>query len=271
MNTPEKVKKITSKVIREMKKQGEKIVALTAYDFLLARLLDQSGVDIVLVGDSLSNVFQGNETTLPVTIDEMIYHTKAVRRGVHRAMLVVDMPFLSYQVNEREAVRNCGRVLKESGAEAVKIEGGHVIAPVVKRLVEAGIPVMGHLGLTPQSVHVFGGYELQARSSEAAAGLIDDAHALQDAGVFAIVLEKIPAKVAADVSQSLEVPTIGIGAGAGCDGQVLVTYDMLGLNAEFHPKFIRHYIEGTKLFTDAFERFINDVKTGKYPSESESY
>ncbi len=271
MNAPGKYKKITSKTIREMKKQGEKIVALTAYDFLLARLLDKSGIDIVLVGDSLSNVFQGNETTLPVTVDEMIYHTKAVRRGVHRAMVVVDMPFLSYQINEEEALRNCGRVLKESGAEAVKIEGGNVIASVVKRLVAAGIPVMGHLGLTPQSIHVFGGYDLQARNSEAAVELLDDAHALQDAGAFAIVLEKIPAKVAIDVSRSLEIPTIGIGAGAGCDGQVLVTYDMLGLNEEFRPKFVRHYIEGSKLFSDAFERFINDVKKGKYPSESESY
>ncbi|MGD0338484.1 MAG: 3-methyl-2-oxobutanoate hydroxymethyltransferase [Bacteroidota bacterium] len=271
MNATSKNKKITSKTIREMKKQGERIVALTAYDFLLARLLDQSGIDIVLVGDSLSNVFQGNETTLPVTIDEMIYHTKAVRRGVRRAMVVVDMPFLSYQIDEEDALRNCGRVLKESGAEAVKIEGGNVIASVVKRLVAAGIPVMGHLGLTPQSIHVFGGYDLQARNSDAAAELLDDAHALQDAGAFAIVLEKIPAKVAIDVSRSLEIPTIGIGAGAGCDGQVLVTYDMLGLNEEFRPKFVRHYIEGSRLFSDAFERFINDVKKGKYPSESESY
>ena len=271
MNALGKNKKITSKTIREMKKQGEKIVALTAYDYLLARMLDQSGIDIVLVGDSLSNVFQGNETTLPVTVEEMIYHTKVVRRGVRHAMVVVDMPFLSYQINEEEALRNCGRVLKESGAEAVKIEGGNVIVSVVKRLVAAGIPVMGHLGLTPQSIHVVGGYDLQARNSEAAAELMEDAHALQDSGVFAIVLEKIPAKVAADVSRSLKIPTIGIGAGAGCDGQVLVTYDMLGLNEEFHPKFVRHYIEGSKLFSDAFERFINDVKKGKFPSESESY
>lgn len=271
MNAPGKTKRITSKTIRAMKKQGEKIVVLTAYDFLLAKLLDQSGVDIVLVGDSLSNVFQGNETTLPVTVDEMIYHTKAVRRGVHHAMLVVDMPFLSYQVNEKEALHNCGRVLKETGAEAVKIEGGRVIVPVVKRLVEAGIPVMGHLGLTPQSIHVVGGYDLQAGNSETAAELIGDARALQDAGVFAIVLEKIPAKVAVDVSRSLEIPTIGIGAGPGCDGQVLVTYDMLGLNEEFRPKFVRHYVEGSKLFSDAFERFISDVKKGKFPSEDESY
>jgi 3-methyl-2-oxobutanoate hydroxymethyltransferase len=271
MTTPGKPKKISSKIIREMKKQGEKIVVLTAYDFLLSRLLDRSGVDIVLVGDSLSNVFQGNETTLPVTVDEMIYHAKAVRRGVTRAMVVVDMPFLSYQVDEEEALRNCGRVLKESGAEAVKIEGGHTIAPVVKRLVAAGIPVIGHLGLTPQSIHVVGGYDLQASNSESAAELMDDARALQNAGAFAIVLEKIPAKVAADVSRSLEIPTIGIGAGAGCDGQVLVTYDMLGLNEEFRPKFVRHYIEGSKQFTDAFERFIDDVRQGRFPSENESY
>ena len=271
MNAPVKPKKITSKIIREMKTQGEKVVALTAYDFLLSRLLDRSGVDIVLVGDSLSNVFQGNETTLPVTVDEMIYHSKAVRRGVRRAMVVVDMPFLSYQIDEEEALRNCGRVLKESGAEAVKIEGGRSIAPVVKRLIGAGIPVMGHLGLTPQSIHVVGGYDLQAKNSESAAKLMDDAHALQEAGAFAIVLEKIPAKVATEVSRSLEIPTIGIGAGPGCDGQVLVTYDMLGLNEEFHPKFIRKYIEGTALFSSAFERYIRDVKEGRYPADSESY
>jgi 3-methyl-2-oxobutanoate hydroxymethyltransferase len=254
-----------------MKKQGEKIVALTAYDFLLARLLDESGIDIVLVGDSVSNVFQGNETTLPVTVDEMIYHAKAVRRGVSRAMLVVDMPFLSYQVNEEDALRNCGRVMKESGAEAVKIEGGSSVSHIVKRLVAAGIPVMGHLGLTPQSIHVVGGYDLQARSAESAAELMDDAHSLQDAGAYAVVFEKIPAEVAADVSQSLEIPTIGIGAGAGCDGQVLVTYDMLGLNLDFHPKFVRLYAEGTRLFKEAFARYVDDVKKGRFPSDTESY
>ena len=271
MATTPKRKKITSKTIREMKKQGEKIAVLTAYDFLLAKLLDDSGIDIVLVGDSLSNVFQGNDTTLPVTVDEMIYHAKAVRRGVSRAMLVVDMPFLSYQINEEEALRNCGRVMKETGADAVKIEGGTTIAPVVRRLVAAGIPVMGHLGLTPQSINVFGGYDLQARTVEDAAGLMEDAHALQDAGAFAMVLEKIPAHVATDVSQTLEIPTIGIGAGPGCDGQVLVTPDMLGLNVDFHPKFVRLYAEGTKLYLDAFARYIEDVKKGKFPAENESY
>ncbi len=265
------MKKVTTKTLLEMKKRGEKIAMLTAYDFLIAKLLDESGIDVILVGDSLGNVFQGHETTLPVTVEDMIYHTKAVCRGVKRAMVVVDMPFLSYQVSVEEAVRNCGRVLKETCAEGVKLEGGSEILGVVQKLTSVGIPVMGHLGLTPQSIHKFGGYDLRGASEDEAEKILNDAKALESAGAFAIVLEKIPAELAKKITDSILIPTIGIGAGPFCDGQVLVVYDMLGLFEEFKPKFVRRYAEVAKVIKEAFKNYISDVKNGKFPSESESY
>jgi 3-methyl-2-oxobutanoate hydroxymethyltransferase len=265
------MKKVTTKTLFEMKKRGEKIAMLTAYDFLIAKLLDEAGIDIILVGDSLGNVFQGYETTLPVTVDDMIYHTKAVCRGVKRAMVVVDMPFLSYQVSPEEAVRNCGRVLKETCASGVKLEGGSEIIDVVQKLTSVGIPVMGHLGLTPQSIHKFGGYDIRGVEEKEAEKILNDAKALESAGAFAIVLEKIPFELAKKVTDSVSIPTIGIGAGPFCDGQVLVVYDMLGLFEEFKPKFVRRYAELAQIIREAFKNYIADVKTGKFPSENESY
>ncbi len=259
------------KTLFEMKKRGEKIAMLTAYDFLIAKLLDESGIDIILVGDSLGNVFQGHETTLPVTVEDMIYHAKAVCKGVKRAMVVVDMPFLSYQVSPEEAVRNCGRVLKETCAEGVKLEGGNEIIDMVQKLTSVGIPVMGHLGLTPQSIHKFGGYDVRGVEEKEAEKILNDAKALESAGAFAIVLEKIPSELAKKVTNSIPIPTIGIGAGPFCDGQVLVVYDMLGLFEEFKPKFVRRYAELAQMIREAFKNYISDVKTGKFPSESESY
>jgi 3-methyl-2-oxobutanoate hydroxymethyltransferase len=264
-------KRITTKVLLQMKKNGEKIAMLTAYDYMTAKLLDESGIDIILVGDSLGNVFQGLETTLPVTLDEMIYHTKVVRRAVKRAMLVTDMPFMSFQVNVEEAVHNCGRVLKESGAEGVKLEGGRRIEPLVKQLVEIGIPVMGHLGLTPQSIYKFGTYEVRATDGTEARLLIEDAKILDKAGVFAMVLEKIPSSLAAKVMASVSAATIGIGAGSHCDGQVLVTNDMLGMNEQFHPRFIRTYASVAQSMRTAFRDYIRDIKAKKFPSKDESY
>ena len=237
-----------------MKKTGEKITALTGYDFLIARLLDQVGIDIILVGDSLGNVVQGHETTLPVTVDDMIYHAKAVKRAVKNALIVVDMPFMSYQTSVDDAVRNCGRVMKEVGVGAVKLEGGAHIAEIVRHLVRIGIPVMGHLGLTPQAINKFGTYEVRATDEVEAAELIADAKTLAEAGAFSIVLEKIPSELARRVTAEVPVPTIGIGAGAGCDGQVLVVYDMLGLTEEFKPRFVRRY--GEVVNTDAEGRLI---------------
>jgi 3-methyl-2-oxobutanoate hydroxymethyltransferase len=264
-------KRITTKVLSEMKASGEKIAMLTAYDYMTAKLLDESGVDVILVGDSVGNVFQGLETTLPVTLDEIIYHTKVVRRAIRRAMLVADMPFMSFQVNTEEAVRNCGRVLKESGAEAVKVEGGKLIEPIVKQLTEVGIPVMGHLGLTPQSIYKFGTYEVRAKEPEEATQLLKDATLLDDAGVFGIVLEKIPAPLAARVTKKVKAVTIGIGAGIHCDGQVLVTNDMLGMNEQFHPRFVRKYAKLSETMRSGFQAYIRDVKKGKFPSKDESY
>ncbi len=264
-------KKVTTKTLLDMKNRGEKIAMLTAYDFLIAKLLDESGIDIILVGDSLGNVFQGHETTLPVTLENMIYHAKAVCRGVKRAMVVVDMPFLSYQVSIEEAVRNCGRVLKETCASGVKLEGGSEILEVVYRLTSVGIPVMGHLGLTPQSIHKFGGYDVRGVEEREADKILNDAKALESAGAFSIVLEKIPSELARKITSSVSIPTIGIGAGPHCDGQVLVVYDMLGLFEEFKPKFVRRYAELSKIIKDAFKNYISDVKAGKFPSESESY
>lgn len=264
-------KRITTKSILSMKQNGEKIAVLTAYDFTTARLLDESGIDIILVGDSVANVIQGLETTIPVTLDEMIYHTKLVRRAVKRAMLVADMPFMSYQVDIKEAVRNCGRMLKESGAEAVKMEGGKRIVPLIQQLVDIGIPVMGHLGLTPQSIYKFGTYETRAKGSIEAKKLLSDAKELDTAGVFGIVLEKIPSSLSAKVTKSVSCATIGIGAGQSCDGQVLVTNDILGLNEQFHPRFVRKYANLSDSMLNAFRAYSADVKSGKFPSKKESY
>ncbi|CUS85105.1 ketopantoate hydroxymethyltransferase [Candidatus Kryptobacter tengchongensis] len=265
------LKKVTTKILIEMKKRGEKIAMLTAYDFLIAKLLDEAGIDVILVGDSLGNVFQGHETTLPVTVDDMIYHAKAVCRAVKRAMVVVDMPFLSYQVSLEEAIKNCGRVLKETCAEGVKLEGGSEIIDVVYKLTSIGIPVMGHLGLTPQSIHKFGGYDVRGVDEKEAEKILNDAKELESAGAFSIVLEKIPSGLAKKITETISIPTIGIGAGPFCDGQVLVVYDMLGLFEEFKPKFVRRYAELSKIIRNAFENYISDVKSGKFPSESESY
>lgn len=254
-----------------MKHSGEKIAMLTAYDYLVAKYLDDVGIDIILVGDSLGNVVQGHETTLPVTVDDMIYHAKAVKRAVKNALIVVDMPFMSYQNSIDEAVRNCGRVMKEVGVGAVKLEGGEYIAEIVKHLVKIGIPVMGHLGLTPQAINKFGTYEVRAQTKEEAEQVIHDAKVLARAGVFAIVLEKIPATLAKRVTTSVDVPTIGIGAGPHCDGQVLVVYDMLGLTEEFRPRFVRRYAELATTARDAFRSYADDVKSGNFPTMKESY
>ncbi len=267
----QKPRVITTKTVIDMKRNGEKITMLTGYDYLVAQLLDQVGIEIILVGDSLSNVVQGNVTTLPVTLDDMIYHAHAVKRAVKNALIVVDMPFMSYQNNEEEAVRNAGRIMKEVGAGAVKLEGGAYIAQTIRHLVQIGIPVMGHLGLTPQSINKFGTYEVRATEKREADQLLRDAKVLADAGVFAIVLEKIPTALAKRVTQSIPVPTIGIGAGSHCDGQVLVVYDMLGLTEEFKPRFVRRYAELAETMRGAFRQYIGDVKAKRFPSKEESY
>lgn len=262
---------VTTKTVITMKRTGEKIAMLTGYDYLVAKYLDQVGIDIILVGDSLGNVVQGYETTLPVTVDDMIYHAKAVKRAVRNALIVVDMPFMSYQTSVDDAVRNCGRVMKEVGVGAVKLEGGAYIADIVRHLVKIGIPVMGHLGLTPQSINKFGTYEVRAQEQEEARQLLDDARVLSEAGVFSIVLEKIPASLAREVTGAIPVPTIGIGAGPHCDGQVLVVYDMLGLTEEFKPRFVRRYAELAETVRGAFRHYIDDVKGGEFPTGKESY
>ena len=263
--------KVRVSTILEMKQKGVKITSLTAYDFTMAHLMDESGVDIILVGDSCGNVCAGYETTLPVTMDEMVYHVQCVRRGVKRALLVADMPFMSYQESVEQALHNAGRFMKECGAEAVKLEGGEPICPVVEKMVEIGIPVMGHLGFTPQSVHKFGGFGVRGKETEEAKYIEKSAFALQDAGAFAIVLEKIPAKLAADVTAQLRIPTIGIGAGKECDGQVLVSYDMLGLFDQVKYKFVRRYANLADEIRRATTAFGNDVRNGNFPDESESY
>ncbi len=254
-----------------MKGRGEPIAMLTAYDYTFAKLLDEAGIDVILVGDSASNVIAGHETTLPITLDQMIYHGAAVVRGVKRAMVVVDMPFGSYQGDSREALRGAIRIMKESGAHAVKVEGGSVVLETVQRLVGAGIPVMGHLGLTPQSIYQFGGYRVRAQEQAEADRLREDAKRLAEAGVFALVLEKIPAALAKEVTQSLPIPTIGIGAGPYCDGQVLVLYDMLGLNKAFSPRFLRRYADLHAVVMGACQRYIADIKGRDFPSMEESY
>jgi 3-methyl-2-oxobutanoate hydroxymethyltransferase len=267
----QKPRVVTTRTVLKMKQQREKIAMMTAYDFLVARNLDQVGVDIILVGDSLGNVVQGHETTLPVTVDDMIYHAKAVKRAVKNALIVVDMPFMSYQTSVDDAVRNCGRVMKEVGVGAVKLEGGKYIAEIVKHLVTVGIPVMGHLGLTPQAINKFGTYEVRATEQVEADQLLRDAAVLAEAGVFALVLEKIPSDLAKKVTEAIAVPTIGIGAGPHCDGQVLVVYDMLGLTEEFKPRFVRRYAELAEEMRGAFRNYIADVKSGAFPTKKESY
>ncbi|MEM8897453.1 MAG: 3-methyl-2-oxobutanoate hydroxymethyltransferase [Bacteroidota bacterium] len=264
-------KKITTHTLREMKKQGEKISMLTAYDFSMATILDDAGIDAILVGDSASNVIHGHETTLPITLDQMIDHAKSVVRGVDRALVVIDLPFGNYQGDSKMALKSAIRIMKESGGHAVKMEGGHFIIDSVKRIVSTGIPVMGHLGLTPQSIYKFGTYTVRATQSEEAKRLKEDALKLQEAGCFAIVLEKIPKDLAAEVSESLDIPTIGIGAGPGCDGQILVVHDLLGITKEFSPRFLRRYAQLYDTMKDAFQNYISDVKNQNFPSDKESY
>lgn len=264
-------RRVTIRRLLEMKRDGERIVALTAYDALFADLLDQSGVDVVLVGDSVNMLLARQETTLSATLEQMIYHTSMVVRGVRRALVVIDMPFLSYQVSIDEAKRNCGRALQLTGAHAVKLEGGAPMAPTVRALVDIGIPVMGHVGMTPQSVHAMGGYRVQGREADAAARILSDAKALEEAGAFGTVLELMPADLATRVSQALTVPTIGIGSGAGCDGQVLVLHDMLGLNERFTAKFVKRYAELAEAVKQAVRAYGDDVRSGKYPDSSHSF
>jgi len=264
-------KKITTGILRDMKEKGEKITMLTAYDALMAAQVDETGIDMILVGDSVANVLLGYENTIPVTMEEMLHHCRAVTRAVKRALVVGDMPFMSYQASEAEAVRNAGRFLKEAGAEAVKLEGGSEVFEIIKKITSAGIPVMGHLGLTPQSIHKFGGYGLRGGSGEEEKKLIDDARGLEEAGAFSMVLEKIPAKLAAGITASATIPTIGIGAGPGCDGQVLVTHDMLGQFERFKPKFSKRYAELAGITRDAVRQYIKEVKEKKFPGSEHSY
>jgi 3-methyl-2-oxobutanoate hydroxymethyltransferase len=271
MSVHKNVKRVTTNVLQEMKNRGEKISMLTGYDFSMARIIDEAGIEIILVGDSASNVMAGHETTLPITLDQMIYHASSVVRAVERALIVVDMPFGSYQGNSKEALTSAIRIMKESGGHAVKLEGGMEIIESVKRILTAGIPVMGHLGLTPQSIYKFGTYVVRAKEEEEAARLIEDAIALEEAGCFAIVLEKIPAKLAAEVAKKVSVPIIGIGAGNGVDGQVLVVHDMLGINNEFQPRFLRKYANLYEQMIGAFKAYHQDVKSGDFPNQNEQY
>ncbi|MEQ9265353.1 MAG: 3-methyl-2-oxobutanoate hydroxymethyltransferase [Balneolaceae bacterium] len=263
--------KITTQTVVDMKRNGEKISMITAYDFTMAQIVDQAGIDIILVGDSASNVMAGYDTTVPMTLEHMIYHTSCVVRGTEKALVIADLPFMSYQVTPEEALINAGRMMKEAGAHAVKLEGGKPIIDTVKKIVEAGIPVMGHLGLTPQSIYQFGTYKVRAQEEEEAKKLIKDAKLLEEAGCFAIVLEKIPAKLAAQVSNTLSIPTIGIGAGVDCDGQVLVIHDMLGMNKGFNPRFLRRYADVHSVMTDAVQNYIKDVKDKDFPNKQEQY
>ncbi len=267
----ERPKKITTHVLGEMKMKGEKIAMLTAYDFSLARIVDRAGIDVILVGDSAANVMAGWETTLPITLEQMIYHGASVVRAVDKAMVVIDMPFGTYQGNSREAIVSAIRIMKETAADAIKLEGGKEILESVNRILSAGIPVMGHLGLTPQSIHKFGTYTVRARQDDEAKKLVEDAHLLEDAGVFAIVLEKIPAKLAQQVASELHIPVIGIGAGGGVDGQVLVLHDMLGINQEFSPRFLRRYHNLFAEIHGAVGNYIQDVKSSDFPNEREQY
>lgn len=271
MSVNKEVKRVTTHTLLKLKKEGTPISMLTAYDYSFARLIDEAGIDAILVGDSASNVMAGHETTLPITLDQMIYHAASVIRGVNKALVVVDLPFGSYQGNTKEALASAIRIMKETGAHAIKIEGGAEIAESIKRIVDAGIPVMGHLGLTPQSIYKFGTYTVRAKEEAEANKLRSDAKLLEEIGCFALVLEKIPATLAAEVSKSLVIPTIGIGAGNQCDGQVLVMHDMLGLNNTFRPRFLRQYLNLHEQVVGAVGQYVKDVKSRDFPNESEQY
>ena len=271
MSVHKNVKRVTTHTLQEMKSAGVKISMLTGYDYSMARIIDTAGIDVILVGDSASNVMAGHETTLPITLDEMIYHASSVVRAVERALVVVDMPFGSYQGNSREALSSAIRIMKQSGGHAIKLEGGREVIESVTRILTAGIPVMGHLGLTPQSIYKFGTYAVRAKEDEEAKRLLEDAKLLEEAGCFAIVLEKIPTELAAEVAKSVNIPIIGIGAGNGVDGQVLVVHDMLGINNEFNPRFLRKYHNLYEEMLGSFHRYIEDVKSGDFPNENEQY
>ena len=271
MSTEGNVRAVTTYRLSEMKQRGEKISMLTAYDYSMARILDQAGIDVILVGDSAANVIAGYETTVPITLDQMIYHARSVTRAVSRALIVVDLPFGTYQGNSKEALASAVRIMKETEADAVKMEGGEEILESVQRILSAGIPIMGHLGLTPQSIHKYGTYSVRAKEKAEADKLIRDAHLLEEAGCFAVVLEKIPAELGRRVASELHIPVIGIGAGSGVDGQVLVVHDMLGVTNEFSPRFLRRYADLHGIMSDAFTRYIADVKSGDFPNEKEQY
>ena len=266
-----KYTRITTKTLTEMKSRGEKISMLTAYDFTLAGIIDKAGIDVILVGDSASNVMAGHETTLPITLDQMIYHASSVIRGVERALVVVDLPFGSYQADSKEALRSSIRIMKESGAHAVKLEGGSQIKDSIERILQAGIPVMGHLGLTPQSIYKFGTYTVRAKQEEEAEQLIADAKMLEKVGCFSIVLEKVPAKLAEKISKKISIPVLGIGAGRNVDGQVLVIHDMLGMSKEFNPRFLRRYSDLNQIISDAVSKYSRDVKSEDFPNKEEQY
>jgi len=263
--------KVTTATLREMKQRGKRIACLTAYDHLFAGLLDEAGVDVLLVGDSVATVMQGRDTTVPVTMDQMVYHCELVSRGAQRALVVGDLPFLSYQVSTADALRNAGRLLKEGHVEAVKLEGGRAFAPTVEKLVSSGVPVMGHLGLTPQSIHQFGSYKTRGTEADEQNALLDDARALEQAGAFAIVLEKVPSELGRRMAEAVEVPIIGIGAGMHTDGQILVTHDMLGMFTRFKPRFVRRYRELANDIGAAIQGYCENVRTGTFPSADESY
>ncbi|STD54056.1 3-methyl-2-oxobutanoate hydroxymethyltransferase [Empedobacter falsenii] len=271
MSVNKEIKRITTETVRNMKFTGEKISMLTAYDFTIASLVDAAGTEVILVGDSAANVMAGHETTLPITLDQMIYHAQCVVRGAKRALVVVDLPFGTYQSDPQKALESSVRIMKESGAHAIKLEGGKEIEESICRIVNAGIPVMGHLGLTPQSIYQFGSYKVRAKEDAEAEKLISDAKLLEELGCFSLVMEKIPADLAAKVTASVNIPTIGIGAGAGCDGQVLVVHDMLGLNNEFKPKFVRKYLNLEDQIHQAIGQYVADVKSGDFPNVNEQY
>lgn len=271
VNQYKSISRVTTHVLQEMKERGEKISMLTAYDYSMAKILDEAQIDVILVGDSASNVMAGHMTTLPITLDQMIYHASSVVRGIYRALVVVDLPFGSYQGNSKEALNSAIRIMKESGAHAIKMEGGIEIMESIKRILSAGVPVMGHLGLTPQSIYKFGTFEVRAKEEAEAQKLIEDAHALAEAGCFAIVLEKIPAALAAKVAESVKIPIIGIGAGPGVDGQVLVLHDLLGITKEFSPRFLRRYMNLYDDIRQAVSHYIEDVKLKDFPNDREQY
>lgn len=271
MSVNKEIKRITTETLRKMKFDGDKISMLTAYDFTMATLVDKAGLEVILVGDSAANVMSGHETTLPITLDQMIYHAQCVVRGAKRALVVVDLPFGTYQSDPKKALDSAVRIMKETGAHAIKLEGGKEIEESIRNIVNAGIPVMGHLGLTPQSINQFGSYKVRAKDDAEAQKLIDDAKLLEELGCFSFVMEKIPAVLATKVTASVSIPTIGIGAGAGCDGQVLVIHDMLGLNNDFKPKFVRNYLNLENEIVGAVEQYVTDVKSSDFPNSNEQY